>query len=365
MVRRIVGIAGISLWMGLIAVVVGLQARANESEQMFTNLPEGWKTEKSFTASKEQTVSISQKLGGRISKLTNTILSFKKQRLQVNLIHCPTKKEAEKIYKAVLEAHTGIADYVLIDGNLVIEFAKCNDAKLARQTRRALGLELVRLDSVARKLIRKIPSEWQVVDSSIVPPEQTAAIVKKLGGRIKKLSNAIFSVRGKRFQVNIIECETPQEAEKIHKSILKMKADPVFCLLLDNLVVEFVGDDAELAKKAVYALWIKPTPIETQAEDLVNLLASGDYRKAVENFDDTMKKALPADKLKEVWDSLIVQAGAFVEQLGVRREKIQQYDVIFVSCKFERTVLDAKVVFNSEKQVAGLFFIPSKFSTEK
>lgn len=365
MLRRIVGITGIGLWVALIAVVVALQAKANGAEQIFENIPEGWKLEKSVTASKEQTAAISRELGGRISKLTNTILSIEDKRLQVNILHCPTSKDAEKIYTAVLKAHNGIADYALREDNLVVEFAKCNDAELARQARRALGLEPARLDSVARKLIRKIPTEWQVVDSFIVPREQTDAIAKKLGGRIKKLSNTIFSVQQKRFQVNVIECITPQEADKIYKNILKVKADPAFCLILGNSIVEFVGNDVKLAKKAVYELGIKPTSIEALARDLVKLLANGDFEKAVENFDSTMKNALPADKLKQVWDSLIVQVGAFVEQTGVRKDKIQQYDVIFVTCKFEKAVLDAKVVFNQENQISGLFFVPPQSSAEK
>jgi len=74
-----------------------------------------------------------------------------------------------------------------------------------------------------------------------------------------------------------------------------------------------------------------------------------------------MKNALPAEKLREVWNSLIAQSGPFVEQAGTRREKILLYDVIFVTCKFERAVLDAKVVFNDKHQVAGLFFVPSNY----
>jgi hypothetical protein len=100
--------------------------------------------------------------------------------------------------------------------------------------------------------------------------------------------------------------------------------------------------------------------IETLAKDLVSALASGDYKKATENFDETMKNALPAEKLQQVWSSLIAQFGPFVEQAGIRREKILQYDVIFVTCKFENAVLDAKVVFDGKQQVAGLFFIPSQ-----
>jgi hypothetical protein len=104
----------------------------------------------------------------------------------------------------------------------------------------------------------------------------------------------------------------------------------------------------------------KDNGLETMARDFVELLVKGDYTGAVQSFDETMKKALPAEKLQEVWSSLIAQLGPFVEQAGARREKILQYDVIFVTCKFKNGVLDAKVVFNGDKQIAGLFFVPSQ-----
>jgi tRNA threonylcarbamoyladenosine modification (KEOPS) complex Pcc1 subunit len=512
-------------------MVVGLQVTAN-GEELFDKLPEGWKVEKSFVVPKDQTAAISRRLGGRISRLTNTVLSIEGRSLQVNVIRCPTNKQAEKIYKAVLEAHNGLAASAVRNRNIVVEFAKSDDVELMNRARRALGLPEANLSGIAEKLIRSIPAEWEVEESFIVSEDQTVAIATKLGGRIKKLSNTIFSVQGRRFQVNVIECATPREAEKIYESILEMKADPAFCRRYDNLVVEFVGDEVNLAKKAPYelgfeakpedinakvaklnlktanlsrvikifgepieytwnnqtfsknnlpstysldysngfsvlmsngkveelrhsqpgykfrgklqvgsllqqvlevigkpkqivegkrnefkdgvlykdidgkqgccyyarsdrgvrtffldykvsALYVtrsdfsarkrsrdtakapaaatpQPTAITKAAEELVNLLANGDYEKAVENFDTTMKNALPAEKLQQVWLSLIAQAGPFVKQVGTRKEKILQYDVVFVTCKFEKTVLDAKVVFNSDKQISGLFFVPSK-----
>ncbi|MHC4890164.1 MAG: DUF3887 domain-containing protein, partial [Planctomycetota bacterium] len=349
MARRVVGVTGIILWAGLIAVVVlwGFQANAN-GEQMFENLPEGWKVEKSFVISKAQTMAISRKLGSRINKLTNTVLSIGSKRLQVNVLYCPTSNAADKIYESALEVHNGFTASVARQGNLVIEFAKSDDINLMNQVRRTLGLEAVKLDSVARKLIKKNPAGWRIENSFVVPRTQTVAIGKKLGGRIKNLSNAIFSVNGKRFQVNVIECVTTVGAEKIYKSVLKMKGDPAFCIKLDNSVVEFVGDDVELAKRAVYELGIKPGgggagkkkisedgKLETMAKDFVGFLDKGNYAKAVANFDATMTKAMPAVKLKEVWNSIIAQVGPFVEQLGVRKEKTLQYDIVFVTCIFE------------------------------
>ncbi|MFA5239475.1 MAG: DUF3887 domain-containing protein [Phycisphaerae bacterium] len=361
MLRRIVGITGISLWAGLIvfAVVTGIQKQAN-GEQMFENLPPSWKVEQSFVAPADQTAAIGLKLGGKISKLTNTVLSIEGQNLQVNVFHCPTEKDTEKIYKAVLEAHNGLAVAAAQDGKLVIEFTKCDDVNLINRVRLAMGLSDARLDSIAGKLIKKIPDGWQIEKSFIASPDQTIDIGKKLGGQIKNLSNTIFSVQGQKFQVNIFECATPLAAEKIYNSILGMKGDPAFCQKYGNTVVEFVSGDVELAKKAPRELGFEPAPIETSAKDLVSALANGDYKKAVGNFDATMKDALPAEKLQEVWNALIAQSGPFVEQLGTRREKIQQYDVIFVTCKFENAALDAKVVFDGNEQIAGLFFVPSQ-----
>lgn len=110
---------------------------------------------------------------------------------------------------------------------------------------------------------------------------------------------------------------------------------------------------------------VKDNQQKTLARDLISSLVSGEYEEAVENFDDTMKKALPTEKLQQVWDSLIAQSGPFVEQLGIRTEKVRQYDVVFVTCKFEKAVLDAKVVFDGNKQVAGLFFVPPQSPVDK
>jgi dienelactone hydrolase len=119
----------------------------------------------------------------------------------------------------------------------------------------------------------------------------------------------------------------------------------------------FASDNVEPAKAAQES-GTKPATIETLAKDLVSALASGDCNKATENFDGTMKNALPAEKLQEAWNSLIAKFGSFVEQGGTRRAKVLQYDIIFVTCKFEKGALDAKVVFDNNKQIAGLFFVP-------
>ncbi len=100
--------------------------------------------------------------------------------------------------------------------------------------------------------------------------------------------------------------------------------------------------------------------LTSSATQFVDLLVKEDYTGAVARFDSTMKSALPAQKLREVWQSLQKQVGPFKKQLRTRTEKLGGYDVVFVTCQFEQAELDAKVVFDAHKQIAGLFFVPSQ-----
>lgn len=96
------------------------------------------------------------------------------------------------------------------------------------------------------------------------------------------------------------------------------------------------------------------------AKEFITLLEKGDFSKAVENFDSTMIKVMPEDKLKEVWNSIVTQLGSFKRQGKTRTEKVMDYDIVYVTCVFQSVALDAKVVFNRKKQISGLFFIPSQ-----
>jgi hypothetical protein len=92
----------------------------------------------------------------------------------------------------------------------------------------------------------------------------------------------------------------------------------------------------------------------------VDLLVKEDFAGAFAQFDTTMKSAMPEQRLREVWRTLQQQAGSFQKQIGTRVEEVQGYKVVFVTCQFKQAVLDMKVVFDSKKQVAGLFYVPSQ-----
>jgi len=100
--------------------------------------------------------------------------------------------------------------------------------------------------------------------------------------------------------------------------------------------------------------------IVSAAGRFVDRMAKGEFSAAVKDFDATMNSVVPPDKLKQIWESLVAEVGPLKAQLSTRTERVGEYDCVFVTCQFEKTKLDVKVVFNRSQQIAGMFFVPTK-----
>jgi fermentation-respiration switch protein FrsA (DUF1100 family) len=100
------------------------------------------------------------------------------------------------------------------------------------------------------------------------------------------------------------------------------------------------------------------------AKEFVVSLEKGHYDESVKHFDKTMAKLAPPEKMKEVWNMVIERVGPFQQQKGVWTESIPKYDIVYVTCAFEKATLDIKVVFDKDKKIAGQFFVPAKSSNE-
>ncbi|UCF42875.1 MAG: DUF3887 domain-containing protein, partial [Planctomycetota bacterium] len=94
------------------------------------------------------------------------------------------------------------------------------------------------------------------------------------------------------------------------------------------------------------------------AGEFVELLVKGNFSAATKNFDATMRQAMPPERLADVWKGLVGQSGVFKEQIGTRTEKTPGFDIVYVTCEFEKGPLDIKVVYDSKRQVSGLWFVP-------
>jgi dienelactone hydrolase len=100
--------------------------------------------------------------------------------------------------------------------------------------------------------------------------------------------------------------------------------------------------------------------LTVKARQFLTALEKGDFNLAARDFDETMLKVSGPDKLALFWkDQFPKQVGAFKKQTASRREQLDAYEIILVTCEFEKTILDARVVFDKAGKIAGFGFVPS------
>jgi len=100
------------------------------------------------------------------------------------------------------------------------------------------------------------------------------------------------------------------------------------------------------------------------AKAFVDLLVKKDFSRAESYFDATMKTALPLQKLDETWQALVAQAGSFKRQVGTRIEERSGFNVVIVTCEFEKSAVDMQMFFDPAKRIVGLFFAPAQSAAE-
>jgi uncharacterized protein len=94
-------------------------------------------------------------------------------------------------------------------------------------------------------------------------------------------------------------------------------------------------------------------------KQFLEMLVSEDYPGAVAWFNPKMKEALSEAKLTDTWTKLLSQVGQFEEVTGSMTERIQEYERITLTCRFQKDSIDVRVVFDEDDLVAGLFFAPA------
>jgi dienelactone hydrolase len=99
--------------------------------------------------------------------------------------------------------------------------------------------------------------------------------------------------------------------------------------------------------------------LEAAARQFVTIWSEGKYSDAVVTFDETMKGMMPPDKMREAWESLIGRMGEYRGQIGTRTEKWQDYDIVYVTCEFASSPIDIKIVYDGERRISGLWFVPT------
>jgi hypothetical protein len=85
------------------------------------------------------------------------------------------------------------------------------------------------------------------------------------------------------------------------------------------------------------------------AEDLISLLAAGEFEDAVKKYD--FNQDVTAESLETDWDDLIEENGAFQQQVEVVASR---ENIVVIRCEFADKTIDLIVVLNDRNQVISL-----------
>lgn len=85
------------------------------------------------------------------------------------------------------------------------------------------------------------------------------------------------------------------------------------------------------------------------AQDLINLLAEGNYEDAVEKYD--FEQTVTAETLKTDWDDLIEENGAFQQQVEIVENRD---NIVVIRCEFAQKTIDLIIQLNDSNKVISL-----------
>jgi hypothetical protein len=95
----------------------------------------------------------------------------------------------------------------------------------------------------------------------------------------------------------------------------------------------------------------------------VDRLIKHDFAAVVAMFDDTVRAALPEEKLRASWLAAETQFGP-VRRTGAPRTATKgDLQIVIILAEFERNGLDIQMVFNASGKIAGIAFRPPATST--
>jgi hypothetical protein len=95
------------------------------------------------------------------------------------------------------------------------------------------------------------------------------------------------------------------------------------------------------------------------ATQFIDLLDSQDYDKALAMTTPEMVEALGGGKLQGIWQALPNQLGPRLYRGEPRGLEIGGYDAVIERLQFKDVTLDARVVFDNNKRIAGFHLVPA------
>ena len=101
------------------------------------------------------------------------------------------------------------------------------------------------------------------------------------------------------------------------------------------------------------------TAIDT-GKKFIGLLFTKNYSKAVELVDASVTDQINEKALEKIEIALITSLGEFIKPVSYRQDSDTEYKIIYYYCKFSKSNMDLKLVFNDNSKVVGFYVFEHK-----
>lgn len=98
----------------------------------------------------------------------------------------------------------------------------------------------------------------------------------------------------------------------------------------------------------------------SRSQAVIKELTAHQFDKVFAQFDTTMASAISADKLSQVWDQVLSQAGAFQKIESTQVIDQGGYHVVTTTCAFANAPVNVIIAFDAAGRIAGLRFTPAE-----
>lgn len=96
------------------------------------------------------------------------------------------------------------------------------------------------------------------------------------------------------------------------------------------------------------------------SEVFLNHLISARFDSCQRFFDPSVQDKINAGMIQQIWERIPNYVGDFKSYSNLRSEKDDTLEIVLITCAFEKTKLDLKLVYNQPKKIVGIFFVPPK-----
>ncbi|MEO7093157.1 MAG: alpha/beta fold hydrolase [Polyangiales bacterium] len=102
-------------------------------------------------------------------------------------------------------------------------------------------------------------------------------------------------------------------------------------------------------------------PLTELGATIVGWMAAGENAKVRALFDDAMNKAVPTDEaVGKMWSNIETMVGKLDRLIETSEIEKGGYRIVLATCKFERSPMDVKMVFDKDRHLAGFFIVATQ-----